>query len=505
MSNSVSRRDFAIGAAAGIGALAGCAGPLTSSVPQGLAEHDLAAGHDVADANGVYDCVVVGAGAAGIAAARGVLAAKRRVLVLEAQPYIGGRCRSDTSLGVAYDSGAQFMAEAQSLNTTLYPLAVQLGIPMIPGETVARGFFNAATGTLSPNHLTNEFYATFAAANAAVQATGLDITLGGKDRSIAAVMRQAGLTDAPYINLAYQFLMRVFDGGTPETQSTLDLFNEIEFVPAPFIFPPNDSLYMPNGYGTFLAGLAKGLPIRTNSPVKKIDYHGANVVLTLASGQTVTAKTAIVTASINVLKDSIMKFTPVLPASHRKALSGMTMGHAYKTMLQFKGKPFNGSKLKNPKNQTFTSIPLVNQSTATYIVNYFAESYNLPGSYMMVIAEGEEAVAFEKMTPQQVGQTLCGRIETTYPGVTAAWTGGILTSNWATNPYTQGCLAYATPGNAGARVELGKSIDQKLWFAGEAISVHQHATVNGAWASGTEAAYAAMAAIGAVGKLRHHA
>src|SRR6516225_3512797 len=61
------------------------------------------------------DVVIVGAGAAGIAAARRIAAAGRRYLVIEATDHVGGRCITDTtSFGVPFDRGARWFYLADS-------------------------------------------------------------------------------------------------------------------------------------------------------------------------------------------------------------------------------------------------------------------------------------------------------------------------------------------------------------------------------------------------------
>src|SRR4030081_3724186 len=56
------------------------------------------------------DIVVIGAGAAGIAAARRIMAANRKVLVLEATGQIGGRCLTDSTIfDVPFDRGARWI------------------------------------------------------------------------------------------------------------------------------------------------------------------------------------------------------------------------------------------------------------------------------------------------------------------------------------------------------------------------------------------------------------
>jgi len=82
-------------------------------------------------------------------------------------------------------------------------------------------------------------------------------------------------------------------------------------------------------------------------------------------------------------------------------------------------------------------------------------------------------------------------------GAKANWTNKIGTTNWRTNPYTQGATSYAKTGHTVARTRLGGPIDQKLWFAGEALSLSAHSQLHGAWLSGQSAAYGTLSSLGA--------
>src|SRR5262249_10256392 len=98
------------------------------------------------DKDGVYDVIVIGAGPAGIAAARAVHRANRSVLILEAQDHIGGRCITSNVFPVPFDPGAQFVAESASLNNFIYPLMRALGVPLVNGGALPRVLFDPKTG-----------------------------------------------------------------------------------------------------------------------------------------------------------------------------------------------------------------------------------------------------------------------------------------------------------------------------------------------------------------------
>jgi monoamine oxidase len=451
---------------------------------------------DKSDAQTVYDVIVVGAGSAGIAAARTIADEKRSVLVLEAQDHIGGRCRTLNDFPVPYDQGAQFVGQCLSHNTFLYPLMQRRGVDLIRGESLERAFFDPATGKGPLNY--DELVETYALVDAALLGAGLAITLGLPDASASDVIKTAGLATSPYLRLVEDFIIRAIDAGDPKYQSTLDLYNNLSTMIAPFNFPPRDTFLIPSGYGTFIASLAEGLPIRTSSPVDSVDYGGDFVTVKSADGGTYAAKTAIVTASINVLKSGSLKLVPELPAAHAEALAGLTMGHAWKAMFEFKGRPFDGHIGIEPGRMA-NAFALSNEGSPQFFVNYFQEAFpNLPNSYMMTIVEGDPGAELEKMGDQKAGASLCAMLEKPFPGLTASWTGRMLASRWLTNPYTLGCISYATVNNTGGRLVLSKPVANKLFFAGEAMSIHSHSLVNGAWASGANAAYGALFAIGAL-------
>src|SRR5262245_6334802 len=96
------------------------------------------------------DVAIVGAGAAGIAAARKIIAGGRRVVLLEAADRVGGRCITDTAtFGAPFDTGAHWM-HTPDLNP-LAKLAARTGLdiyPAPPGQKVRIGRRNAREGEL---------------------------------------------------------------------------------------------------------------------------------------------------------------------------------------------------------------------------------------------------------------------------------------------------------------------------------------------------------------------
>ena len=124
-----------------------------------------------APSSGPFDVVIVGAGAAGIAAARRIAAAGRRYVVIEATDHIGGRCVTDTkSFGVPFDRGAHWIYLPDSNPVTkLTPRAASTSIRRRKARRCAIGRRYAREGELE-DFLTAQVRATRAIDDAARKA-----------------------------------------------------------------------------------------------------------------------------------------------------------------------------------------------------------------------------------------------------------------------------------------------------------------------------------------------
>ena len=130
------------------------------------------------------DIVVIGAGAAGIAAARRIQAANRKVIVVEAANQIGGRCITDaTSFDVPFDRGARWMHNPDT--NPVIKLARSAGLEIVTapsGQKIRIGRRNARAGE------TEDFLATLVKANRAID----DASRRGDISCAAALPKELG-------------------------------------------------------------------------------------------------------------------------------------------------------------------------------------------------------------------------------------------------------------------------------------------------------------------------
>jgi monoamine oxidase len=419
-----------------------------------------------------YDAIVVGAGVAGIAAARMLRSHGRSALVLEAMHRIGGRVETDNSFPAPVDLGAQFFSGIAAGENAPYGHAKRLGFETIAASgvrsTVAGG--DAAT-----------FRSTYAALLSALDERSERIRAGvAHDAPVADAVHS--LRGLPHFQDALALLVDARD------RSLLDYANGVRHAPAPFVYPADDTHYFPSGVGNLIERLADGLSIVCDAPVASIAYDGDSVTLRTKRGRAYRARKAIVTASTGVLASGSIDFAPALPAAHRASICALPMSNAFKIAFGFSRDVFGG-RYGIAGTQMHAIAVLEGRSSVSMVTNVF-------GKPMAVfIAEGETADRYEQLSQTDTAQFFLKRLDVMFPGA-AAWNGTARATSWRSNPYTRGAASYATVGNAAARAALAEPIARTLWFAGEANARAAHGQMHGAWMSGVAAARGVLDALG---------
>jgi monoamine oxidase len=472
---NLSRRRFVVGAgtAAAAASLAACGGA-SNPVPS--------------DANTVYDLIVVGAGVSGIGAAKTAQSYGAKVLVLEAQPHIGGRTFTDTTTfsEIGFDLGAQFFQQCIAGNE-LWQIAQAQGLTLLPsaGKAPPAGLgsgFMSGTAIATPSQV-SDFLATTLAIKSAIFSQGLAIAGGAPDVSVRSVV--SPYSSLPWYDAAVSQAATELMGSLD--RSDLDLYDFMTVQFAPFV-TPGDDYVVRTGVGTFVANLAKGLNIQTNTPVTAIATTPASVTVQTATGKSFSSKTIIVTASTAVLASGGIAFTPALPAAYTAAFAGLPLANVYKCLMGL-----SGPRLNVPDSAFGTNfgvvLPLVAGDSAAIFPNFWNTNT------VEFIANGALALDLETGGPAHAAQVLMAQLQTHFPGAT--WDGRITGSTWTTNPYTKGAYSGALVGQVPVRTLLQQPISNQLWFAGEAINASgSRGVIQGAYRSGIAAATAAMKAAG---------
>jgi len=410
-----------------------------------------------------FDVLIVGAGAAGIAAARRVAAAGRRFVVLEASERWGGRCFTDMrTFRIPYERGARWIY-MPDLNP-LAKLALKAGLdiyPMPAGQRLRIGLRDAREGE------TEDFFANLVRCNRGIS----DAARGKVDVSCA----QALPNDLGDWRPTMEFVLGNFGCGKALSDiSAMDLAKSAEREVAAFCR---------QGLGTLVGKLAFGSPIQFSSPVTRIAW-GDRLVEAETRGTLLTARAAIVTASTAVLASGKIKFQPGLPARHAEAIGKLGLGSYEHVAIEFTGNPLGlrsddliFEKAADPR----TAALLGNVSGSRLCV------VEVAGRLAADLA-GDGAAA---MTPFAIdwlaglfGSGLKRAVERTHA------------TRWTKEPWVLGAFSAAAPGGQWARRALAEPVDEHLWFAGEAVHETLWGTLGGAWEAGERAADAALRRLG---------
>ena len=266
---------------------------------------------------------MIGAGAAGIAAARRIMAANRKVIVLEATGQIGGRCLTDTTtFDVPFDRGARWIHNPDT--NPMIRLARGAGLDVVPaplGQKIRIGRRNARAGEVE------ELLATLVRANRAID----DASRGKVDVSCASVLPK----DMGDWAATVEFLL-----GANATGKDLKELSAIDKIRAQ---DRSAALACRQGLGTLIAKLGEGLPVSLATPATRISWSGRDVTVETAAGK-IAARAAIVTASSNVLTSGALKFAPDLPKRTLDAASKVSLGSYDHIVLQLPGNPLGLSR-----------------------------------------------------------------------------------------------------------------------------------------------------------------
>jgi monoamine oxidase len=407
------------------------------------------------------DVVIVGAGAAGIAAARRIAAAGRKFVLLEAADHIGGRCVTETrTFGVPYDRGAHWIHTPELNPVTKLPL--RRGIEVYPApasQKVRIGRRYAREGELE------DFLALQVRANRAIADAA---------RKGDVACAQALPNDLGDWRSSVEFVLGPFACGKDLTQvSAVDFTKSAE---------RNADAFCRQGFGTLVAALAEGVAARLSSPVTAIDTR-RNVTVETPKG-TIAARAAIVTVSTNVIMSGAIKFTPELSARQRDAFGKLSLGSYDHIALELTGNPLG-----------FESDDLAfEKSAGSHTAAILA---NVSGTPLCLIEVGG---AF--------GRDLAAHGEAAMVDFAADWLAGLYgadvkkaikrsrATRWNHDPLARGAFSVASPGWQGARRILMEPAQNAVWFAGEAVHETLWGTVGGAWESGARAAEAVLRRLG---------
>lgn len=407
------------------------------------------------------DVVIIGAGAAGLAAARTLLEAGRSIAILEARDRIGGRVWTEPDFfGQPIDHGASFIHVWQDNPWT--HLARRLGFTTVIDKRRRFLFVDGREAVAA------EFQAFMAARQTALDQVEA-AAAGDHDRSIADALDLAG----PFAPQARASLAPWLLGADNPEASARDFARGVS----------GDDRLVPAGYGLLVAAYGKGLPVHLNCAVTEIRAAGRSVQVR-TEDNTLVADHVLLTVPIGVLAAEQIRFQPGLDADHLAAIDGLPMGLLAKIIIAFDGDPFglgDGFYLHENTETDQAALYFCRPAGRDHVMAFVGGDLA-----RRLEAEGEAAAGDFALAPLRAlfGKEVDRRLL------------GVRQTRWGADPLALGSYSVARPGASDRRLAFHRPHAGRIHFAGEAAAADGWAaTVAGASMSGRRAARGILAAL----------
>ena len=407
-----------------------------------------------------FDVLVIGAGAAGLAAGHRLSEARISTLVLEARSRIGGRAHTmPTRTGHPVDLGCEWLHSADRNPWTEIAEAMGFAIDRnLPdwGSRIARSHGPAAQQEWT------RVYAEFDERVDGAAATP-------EDRPASALLPKESRWNA-LINAISTWANGV-------ELDRLSVKDHARYADSGI------NWRVLQGYGRLIAAYGAAVPVRLGIRVQSIGHYGNRITVATNRGD-LRARAVIVTVPTSVLASEAIRFAPTLP-DKVAAAQGLPLGVANKLFLALAGPtdefPVDRHVLGSPDRVATGSYQLRPHGWPM-IQGYFGGE--LAAALERDGTAGMTAFALDELAGI-FGADIRRRLEP------------LAASAWSSDPLAQGSYSYALPGHAGDRAILAQPVDNRLFFAGEACSPDYFSTAHGAYLSGRLAAEQALAALAA--------
>lgn len=411
---------------------------------------------DESEPNG-KSIIIIGAGISGLAAAKKLKEKGFNVTILEAQNKVGGRLRTNRTLGVAFDEGASWIHGTNGNPITKLAQQAGMNTAFTDDESLVCYDIN---GVLRSD-------AVFDNAEAELETILSSLkNSGSASQSFETVFN--GLHPTKINDRLWKFLLSTyitFDlGDLDKVSSTLYDEGE-EFL--------GEERISTNGYDTIANYLANGLNIQLKQRVSKIDYSQTKPKIT-HNGNVTEADYVVVTVPLGVLKSGNIQFVPALPTAKQTAIQKIGMNCVNKFLLTWNTAFWDDE-------QYICYTPEI-KDKFNYFVNIKKFHPNING--LMTFAYANYARQTETMTDAQIIDEIMIHLRDIY-GNSIPNPTNMVRTKWQTNENSFGAYSFTQVGTEMQHFEdLAEEINDKLFFAGEHTHIDYFSTAHGAYLSG---------------------
>lgn len=402
--------------------------------------------------------LVVGAGISGLACANKLQENEFDVLVLESDSKIGGRVKTNYSLGIAFDEGASWIHAPKGNPIT--KLAKEAGIKTFLTVDDNVEIFDSKGNPYTENYI-DTLVTNYKNAQEEV------IKHGDKNKSFEEVFNS--LYPKKLENPFWKYMLSAdleFDLGGDISEISSIYFEDDES------FEGKDEI-VTNGYGKLADYLAKGLSIKLNHAVNEIDYSGEKI-LTKTKNEIFESDFIVVTVPLGVLKKNIIQFNPNLPKEKTNIIQNLKMGNVNKFLLIWE-KAFWDTSLQ------YIGITPDTKGKFNYFLNLKKFTNQ---NALMTYSFGKYAYKTETKTDSEIISEIMGHLRMIY-GNKIPDPKSFLRTKWGQNKNAFGCYSFPNKGASSEDFDnLADSVNNKIFFAGEHTSKKFRGTVHGAYLTG---------------------
>ncbi len=398
------------------------------------------------------DLVIVGAGAAGLGAASSAASLGLATTLVEASHRIGGRAYSeDIAPGIAFDLGCHWLHSA-SLNPFVAD-ADALGLRYVAGPRFTPRLFADGAFASAAEH--EDFHRYWQACESLLEADGV------ADIAVAeAIDRDSRWT--PW----YDYWTALMTSVDADRVSALDLSRYHD---------TGENWPVVDGYGELVRRRFAHLPVTLNCAVRRIERRRDGMRVHTVRG-VLEARAVLVTVSTGVLAAGAIEFHPGLPPALCEAIAAVPVGNHNRIALRFRENPF-GTDAPAHVIDLDGDVPM--------LIDIRPDGHD----YAVGVTAGRYASWLERQGTEAAVEHLLERLSRLFGSAVERQLAGRIVTAWGSDPWTLGAYSACLPGQAHQRAVLAEPVDGRLWFAGEATSLHHFATCHGACQAGIDAVH----------------
>lgn len=218
-------------------------------------------------------------------------------------------------------------------------------------------------------------------------------------------------------------------------------------------------------------------------PITHINYQGDKVLVSTSNNENFEADKVLITTPVKILQNEQIGFDPPLPKEKKEAIDNIFMGDGIKIFVEFKERFY-------PDILAFGNIfQALNEEEKFVYDAAFRKDSNK--HILGLFAINDKAKAYTQLaSEQEIINNFLTELDEIFDGKATTNYVNHIIQNWSKEPYIQGSYSYSFNGNQKNIVaKIKEPLSNKVYFAGEALSIENQAMVHGA----CESAYSMIA------------